>query len=169
MKTSIEKSGAKILATLALALTLAQALTACGSNSTNANPNNNGLPAPTYGSLPQPPAGGTVPMGYYWGPNGYAYGCPTGYVQSGNSCIVNTNGGNVVCGSNMSWNGWACVPNNFNCPNGGQFSYYYGGCVTMTCEQQNILWGLGTAYVCKYTTGAPQTGCWFNGYAWQCK
>ncbi len=168
MKFSNVKSGSKILATLALALTLAQALTACGSNS-QSNPNGvNGLPAPTYSSLPQPPNGACVPPSYYYG--GYGSGsCPTGYVMSGNCCVVNTNGGNVVCGSNMSWNGWACVPSNFNCPNGGQFSYQYGGCVTQTCEQQNILWGLGTAYVCKYTTDTPQTGCWFNGYGWQCR
>ncbi len=164
----MKKSLFILIATLAVSLGLA----ACGKD----NPNNQQsmlTPAPgayNYSALPQA-TNTTIPLGWYW--NGYGYSsCPTGYVQSGNSCVLNSNGGNVVCPSGQSWNGTSCVPQGFTCPNGGQFSYQYGGCVTQTCAPQDILWGMGTMYVCKYTTGAPtcQNGktAYYNGYGWVC-
>lgn len=160
------KSRMKLLTAVALLAGLSQALVACGKNDPQSN--NTNVPAPGFYQGLNTPAGGYVPTGNYWGYNGWSQ-CPTGYVLSGGTCVLNTNGGNVTCGANMTWNGYACVPTNFNCPNGGQFSYLYGGCVTTQCDPYNILWGAGTFYVCKYTYGAPQPNCWFNGYGWQCR
>lgn len=161
-----------------VALAISLSLAACGSKDDNKN--NNNVPAPGAGTSSQYQS---YPVGsYYNGYGGYSP-CGPGYVQQGNMCVYSGNA-NVVCPQNMTWNGTGCVPsgwNNGSCPTGYTWNQMYGYCMCATGTSGtngcNGGWNTGGYtcqsngwfYYCRYTSGAPYGGCYFNGYGWVCQ
>lgn len=158
---------------LMLALATAVVTAGCGGSDEEQKPGGPGAPGVPGITAP---INGTIPTGCY--SNGYTNcaPCPTGYLQTGNSCVLNSVG-NTQCPVNTTWNGYSCMPSGYgNCPSGLTLDPNNAGCngqgysvpnnyQNYTCYpigQQGGLW----YYSCQYVQYAPSQGYYYNGYGW---
>jgi hypothetical protein len=156
---------------LAAAVT-ALTLTGCGKN----NDNSNSTPA----VVGAPATTSTVPVGCYYnqftgyyGANMQCQPCPTGYTESGTTCVLN-NGATPNCPSG-TWTGYSCQPSGFSCPTSTAFSYQYGGCLGTgttypTYNGYQCAMTGPYSYVCYFTGNYYTSGYsyyyYYNGYTW---
>ncbi len=97
-------------------------------------------PAPVVQSYPATPTPGNYCYSGQCGP------CPVGQVYNSalNQCTVAQN---IQCPSGTTWNGQACMPQNFQCPATNMtFNYQYNACVYPYSQQYYYIYGCSTQF-----------------------